>query len=121
MSYIYGVPGNQASLRLTRRYDASPNDVWAALSEDDSRSRWLAPPPDVEATVRTVEPGRVLELDWRRNGEPESLVRLEVAAEASGSVVVLDHSRLEARICMRYFPFWTQRIARLGRTLGAAA
>jgi uncharacterized protein YndB with AHSA1/START domain len=115
------VSGYQASLRLTRRYDASPAEVWAALSEEHSRARWLAPPPDVEATVRTVEPGRVLELDWRRDGEPESLVRFEVAAEASGSIVVLDHSRLDARVCMRYFPFWTIRAARLGRTLGAAA
>ena len=110
--------GELAALRLTRRYSASIEEVWRALTDPEAMSRWLAPPDEVEAQLRMVEQGRVLELDWHRRGERDSLVRLELAADDAGTVLVLDHSRLDARVCMGYFGFWAPRLDRFGATVG---
>jgi uncharacterized protein YndB with AHSA1/START domain len=122
-------PG-RCSLRLTRRYDASPAEVWDALTEPDSMARWLARPRSVElspgaalelelrdagviaAAVREVEPGRVLELDWRYESEDPSIVRFELAADGDGTLLVLDHSRIDERFGMLYIARWERAIAR---------
>ena len=108
----------RAALRFTRRYAASVEEVWQALTEPESVPQWLAPPEDVAARMRTVEAGRVLELDWSRRGEPDSLVRLELAADGAGTILVLDHSRLDARVCMGYFGFWAPRLDVFGEAVG---
>jgi hypothetical protein len=53
--------------RFTRRYDATIEDVWHALTDPDALARWLAPPPGV--TVVRTEPRRLLELDWNPPNE----------------------------------------------------
>ena len=83
----------------------------AALTEPESVARWLAPPPGV--SLRTVEPERVLELDWRPAGEEPSVVRFEVTPDGGGTKLVLDHRRIEAAIGMRYTRIWTHRLERL--------
>jgi len=57
-------PGH-CELRLTRRYDATPAEVWAALTE------------------------------------PESLER-RLAADGEGTLLVLDHRRIDERFGMTY-------------------
>jgi uncharacterized protein YndB with AHSA1/START domain len=111
------VAEKRAVLRFTRRYRASLDEVWLALTEPESISRWLGPPDDVQARMRTVEPGRVLELAWIR-GESDSLVRFELAPDDAGTVLTVDHSRLEARVCMGYFDFWTPRLERFPEAVG---
>jgi uncharacterized protein YndB with AHSA1/START domain len=111
------VPDERAAIRFTRRYRASLEEVWHALTDAESISRWLGPPDDVDARMRTVEPGQVLELDWTRRGEGDSLVRLELAPDGAGTILVLDHSRLEARVCMVYLGFWNPRLDRFGEAL----
>jgi len=106
------------ALRFTRRYPASLDEVWRALTEPESLSHWLGPPDDVDARMRTIEPGRVLEIDWTRRGESDSLVRFELASDGAGTVLLVDHSRLDARVCMRYFGFWTPRLDRFGEAVG---
>jgi uncharacterized protein YndB with AHSA1/START domain len=101
-----------ASLRLTRRYAASPEEVWAALIDPDSVERWLGRP--VPGAARIVEPLRRLELDWRPDGEPPSLVRFDLEPVADGTKLVLDHSRLDEVACMRYGSAWQEAIDRLG-------
>jgi uncharacterized protein YndB with AHSA1/START domain len=95
-------------LRLTRRYAAAPAEVWRALTAPESVRRWLAPPPGV--AMRTVEEERVLELDWRPEGEQPSLVRLELVPDGTGTKLVLDHSRIQADRGMRYLSQWTRRL-----------
>ena len=87
------------------------------MTDPASISRWLGPPAGVDARMRTVEAGRVLELDWTRRGEGDLLVRLELAPDGAGTVLMLDHSRLEARVCMAYFGFWAPRLDRFGAEL----
>jgi uncharacterized protein YndB with AHSA1/START domain len=104
-----------ASVRVTRRYAAAPAEVWAALTEPESVSRWLGSPHDATwraAEVLEVEPERVLELDWRRPGEEPSIVRVELRAEGDDTILVLDHRRLEAEVCMGYMAAWSRALDR---------
>lgn len=124
-------PGH-CELRLTRRYDATPAEVWAALTEPDSLERWLAATVAIElapggafeltigvdARVRALEPERLLELDWRFADEDPSVVRFELAADGDGTVLVLDHRRIEERFGMAYASRWTSALTRLARELG---
>jgi uncharacterized protein YndB with AHSA1/START domain len=119
-------------LRLTRRFDATPAEVWAALTEPDSIGRWLARAVaidlspggaftlafGVDARVREVEPERVLELDWRFAGEQPSVVRFELAAEGNGTLLTLDHHRIDERFGMTYISRWTSALGRFEREVG---
>lgn len=94
-------------LRITRRYEASPAEVWDALMDLD---RWLAPPPGV--SVLNAEPQRRLELDWRPDGEPPSTVTVELRAEGAKTVLVLDHTQIAAALGMRYIAAWSRALDR---------
>jgi uncharacterized protein YndB with AHSA1/START domain len=119
-------------VRLTRYYRAAPDEVWAALTDRDSLARWLGPPREVDmrrggpfelqldggeaikGRVRSVEPSRLLELDWIGRGEKPSIVRFELSADGGGgTVLVLDHRRIEATIGMRYMTLWSRHLTRL--------
>lgn len=97
----------RCALRLSRRYDAAPAEVWTALSDLD---RWLAPPDGV--TVRRAEPERRLELDWRPHGEPPSEVVVELRAEGTQTVVVIEHTQIDATHGMSYIAAWGRALDR---------
>lgn len=101
------MPDGRCALRLTRRYDAPPAEVWTALADLD---RWLAPPPGV--TVRHTEPERRLELDWRPDGEPASEVVVELRADGAATVVVVEHTQIEASHGMGYLAAWSHALDR---------
>jgi uncharacterized protein YndB with AHSA1/START domain len=100
-----------ASVRLTRRYAASPEEVWAALTDPDSVARWLG--RGIPGEIRVAEPQRRLELAWRPDGERPSIVRFDLAADGDGTKLVLHHAPLDDRSCMRYGAAWTRAIGRL--------
>ena len=100
--------------RFTRRYDAPIEQVWLALTDPASVARWLAPPTGV-AVLRS-EHERLVELDWAPQGEPPSVVRIELSADGDRTLLVLDHRRIDAALGMRYLRDWT---AALGRLEGA--
>ncbi len=120
------------SLRLTRRYAAAPEEVWDALSDPESLARWLAAPRmielrrdgrfelesvgggRVECRVREIEPGRMLELDWRYGDEEPSIVRFELSEDGEETVLVLEHSRIDEPLGMVYIARWTGAVERLG-------
>jgi uncharacterized protein YndB with AHSA1/START domain len=121
----------QAALRLTRRYAAPPAEVWAALTEPDSLARWLHPSARLELApegsfalgravsgrVTQLEPERLLELTWQSRDEEPSVVRFELRPGAGGTVLTLDHSRLDQRTCMAYGRDWTRAFERLDAEL----
>lgn len=119
---------------MTRYYDAAPDEVWAALTERDSLARWLATPREVDlrrggtfeleldsgsinGRVRAVEPSRLLELDWVDASEEPSIVRFELSPDGGGTMLVLDHRRIEARVGMRYLARWQRHLDRLDRVV----
>jgi uncharacterized protein YndB with AHSA1/START domain len=105
------VSERHCSVRLTRRYAEPPADVWKALTDPASVARWLSPGFGVRASE--LEPGRVLELDWRPAGEVPSVVRVELTPDGEGTILVLDHARIEARLGMRAIAFWVGALARM--------
>jgi uncharacterized protein YndB with AHSA1/START domain len=121
----------RCELRITRRYDATPQEVWRALTEPASLARWLAVPVDVELApggafelalpndgridghVRDLVPERLLELDWRHGDEQRSVVRFELHGDDGGTVLTLDHGRIEAPLGMAYISRWGHALDRL--------
>lgn len=105
-------------VRLTRRYDATPAEVWAALTEPESIARWLGPVPTV---VRATELERVLELDWLPAGDDPSIVRFElVLREDGGTQLVVDHWRINAVHGGPYSERWINALKRLDDLFGGA-
>jgi uncharacterized protein YndB with AHSA1/START domain len=125
------VSGGHCELRLTRRFEASRGEVWAALTDPPSLERWLARVIDVElaadgnfelqlrddsriaARVREVEPPLMLELAWSHAGEDPSIVRFELIEDGDGTLLVLDHRRIDERFGMAYISRWTAAVERL--------
>lgn len=120
-------------VRFTRSYDVPPAEVWAALTEPESIARWLAPPVEIDlapggayelhglpARVRSIEPERVLELDWEPAGEDPSVVRFELTAQEDGTQLVLDHRRINAAIGMAYTDRWLAPLERLDGVIASA-
>jgi uncharacterized protein YndB with AHSA1/START domain len=105
-------------VRFTRRYDATPAEVWAALTEPDSIARWLGPVP---TSVRETEPERLLELDWLPPGDEPLVVRFELRPrDGGGTELVLDHRRINAVLGGPYSERWFNTLQRLDELLGGA-
>jgi uncharacterized protein YndB with AHSA1/START domain len=104
-------------VRFTRRYDATPAEVWAALTEPESIARWLGPVP---TRVREARPERLLELDWEPSGDEPSVVRFELIAGEYGTQLVLDHRRINAVQGGLYSERWSNTLLRLDELLGGA-
>jgi uncharacterized protein YndB with AHSA1/START domain len=120
-------------VRLTRYYTAAQDEVWALLTEPASLARWLAPSGEIElrpngrfelllehgtmnGQVREVDPPRVLELDWL-DGDQPSIVRFELRHDGEGTVLVLDHRRIDALVGMRETARWERRLTRLDQVI----
>jgi uncharacterized protein YndB with AHSA1/START domain len=105
-------------VRYTRRYAATPAEVWAALTEPESIARWLGPIP---TNVRDSDPERLLELDWLPAGDDASVVRFELTpTEDGGTQLVLDHRRINAVQGMLYAERWMNTLRRLDELFGGA-
>ena len=103
----------RCSLRLTRRYAASPVEVWAALTEPDSVRRWFdASSNGLPGRVRASRPHHLLELVWESDDDL-SVVRFELTEDERGTVLVLDHSLIEESVGMAFTQLWTNALDRL--------
>jgi hypothetical protein len=109
------VSDGRCEIRITRRYEASLEEVWSALTDPASVRRWLATPPGVEPRPAAGE--HVLELDWRPPGEDPSLVRMTLRREGAQTVLVLEHAQVEATLGMRYLARWGRILERFEREL----
>ena len=126
---------DRRAVRFERLYDATPEELWAALTDPEQIRGWLAHATrwsletgeayelafdDSPATgrIRSVEPGRVLELDWNYPGEDASVVRLEVVPRERGTLLVLDHTRLDQESAPGYAAGWQSHLEALELLLG---
>jgi uncharacterized protein YndB with AHSA1/START domain len=133
------VDGTRRAVRFERRYDASPAEVWSALTDPKRLARWLA---DAEldlrvggdyvlrftgedegqkttGTVLAVEPERLLELTWLYPGEEDTVLRVELRPDGDGTILVLDHRGLPIEAAPGYGGGWQAHLEALESHLAA--
>jgi uncharacterized protein YndB with AHSA1/START domain len=119
--------GDRCGVRFERRYDATPDEIWSALTEPERLGRWLADVAELElrvggrfllrwtdgdgtqetdGTILALEPGRLLELNWTYPGEPDSVARFELEPDGDGTILVLDHRGLPPAAIAGYGAGW---------------
>ena len=106
--------GDYGAVRFERVYAATQRELWDAWTSPERISRWLGatltgplavgaevrlvwgPDPDsqVELTVKELTPPERLEWQWGIDGEPPTLLRVELSPAPGGTLLVLDHSGL---------------------------
>jgi uncharacterized protein YndB with AHSA1/START domain len=99
--------GERRAVRYERHYTATPEEVWAALTEPAQVRNWFAemkiePRAGGQVTfewsggereagvVRVFDPPTTFEYTWE-NG---SIIRFDLAPDGDGTLLVLDHSKL---------------------------
>jgi uncharacterized protein YndB with AHSA1/START domain len=112
--------------------EASPEEVWEALTDEDRLEEWLAPEVELDSTVggeiavregederagtvETVEEHERFAFTWSRPGEGESFVEFTIEALPGGSRVTVVETPIgpTAIACGG----WDSRFARLGRAM----
>src|SRR3954464_10618858 len=109
--------------------EASPDEVWEALTDEDRLEEWLAPDVELEphqggenaggdgderrsGTVETVEENERFAFTWSRPGEGESFVEFTIEAQPGGTrVTVIETPSAVAA------GGWGARLARLEHAL----
>ena len=72
--------------------EASPGEVWEALTTEEGRARWLEDDPDREIQVEVAdEPSRLVWWWWSAD-EPATRVEFLVVAVPNGTRVVVTES-----------------------------
>ena len=127
--------GDRCAVRFERLYDATPDELWAALTDPRRLGDWLADATrfelvvggdvhfrfghagEVHGRVRAVEPKRLLEYTWTYGGEVESVVRFEIVPGEEGCLLVLDHRQLGRDAGAEYGAGWHAHLDKLEAAL----
>lgn len=132
----FGVPrrdGDQLALRYERRYEATPDEVWSAVTEPESIKRWLFADSLIEpraggafrltwdehhatGSVLAWDPPTLLEVEWLES-DLQSILRIEISAVEDGTLLVLDHRKLTREPALRVGPGWHAHLDTLGTVL----
>jgi uncharacterized protein YndB with AHSA1/START domain len=110
---------NEGGVRVQRRYDATVAELWAALTDAESVSRWLG--REMPGPITAVEPERLLEVEWKLPGEPVTRVRFELHEEANGVRLVIDHRGLDRAESTAYGEGWKVHLADLDTVIKEGA
>jgi uncharacterized protein YndB with AHSA1/START domain len=123
------------TVRLERRLAASVDRVWAALTDPARLGDWLAPVesgapgPDgvfvlrmngdetATCTVTGWDPPHELRLTWDYTGEPASELVLRLEPVGDGTLLRLDHTRLDVDV-VQYGAGWHVHLDNLDVHLG---
>ena len=109
--------------------EASPDEVWEALTDEDRLEEWLAPDVELDpheggeiavrdgdekrtGTVETFEEGERLAFTWSRPDEGESFVQFTIEAVPAGTRVTVVETPMAVALAG-----WGPRLARLPRSL----
>ncbi|MBN9632544.1 MAG: SRPBCC domain-containing protein, partial [Actinobacteria bacterium] len=135
--------GARRSVTVQREYPATPEELWAALTEPERLARWTGryqqtadgfrlemggPDTDavVDGRVLACDPGRRLLVSWRfsGDGETESRTELEATIAKAGAdrvLLRLTHRRVQAVTASVYGAGWQDVLTHLARELGGEA
>jgi uncharacterized protein YndB with AHSA1/START domain len=69
--------------------EATPDEVWEALTTEDGRDRWLEDDPDREIHVEVADEPTRLVWWWWRGDEPATRVEFLVVAAPGGTRVLV--------------------------------
>src|SRR3954453_3889040 len=112
--------------------EASPEEVWEALTDEDRLEEWLAPNVELDpveggeiavrdgddertGTVETMEESERFAFTWSRPGEGESFVEFTIEALPGGSRVTVVETPIGPTA--EAAGGWGSRLARLHRSL----
>ncbi|GAA4767521.1 SRPBCC family protein [Actinomycetospora chibensis] len=130
------------TVHLERRLASPASRVWAALTQPGRLGDWLAPVesgapgPDAtfvlrmngdetaRCTVMSWDPPHELRLTWDYTGEPPSELVLRLVPDGDGTLLRLDHTRLDVDV-VQYGAGWHVHLGNLavhldGRDVGSA-
>jgi uncharacterized protein YndB with AHSA1/START domain len=129
----------ETTVDLERTLSATVDEVWLALTDTAQLAGWLgrgrlepreggavdlitAGPEGgrVVGVVRAYDPPRVLELTWRFEAEPETLLRIELEPAGRETVLRLSHRELPAELREDYRRGWQLYLDALGSGLGGS-
>src|SRR5215210_4268612 len=108
--------------------EASPEEVWEALTDEDRLEEWMAPEVELDpveggevavrdgedqrnGTVETLEENERFAFTWSRPGEGESFVEFTIEALPGGSRVTVVETPIGPMAMA--FGGWGSRLARL--------
>ena len=112
--------------------EASPEEVWEALTDEDRLEEWLAPDVELDpteggeiavrdgederaGTVETVEEDERFAFTWSRPGEGESFVEFTIEALPGGSRVTVVETPIGPTAVAA--GGWGSRLGRLNRAM----
>jgi uncharacterized protein YndB with AHSA1/START domain len=94
--------GESVSVSIRRSYDATPEDVWEAVTHPDRLARWFSPVSgelrvggsfQVEGNaggdIVRCEPPQHLRVTW---GGPTTVVDVRLSADGNGTALELEHT-----------------------------
>jgi uncharacterized protein YndB with AHSA1/START domain len=125
------------AVRFDRRVDATPAEVWAALTDPAVLGRWLGEvtvadrdvtvrlghgAPAVPGRITYCDPRQMLEVDLQPPGEPPARLVGEVAGLGENrTVVVLEYRGLQEDVAADRAAEWHRRMDALAATVGGGA
>ena len=115
--------------------EATPAEVWEALTDEDRLEEWLAPEVELDpveggeiavrvgddqrnGTIETLEENERLAFTWSRPGEGESYVEFTIEALPGGSRITVIETPIGPTALA--WGGWRECLARLGHSLRLA-
>lgn len=128
---------DSATVRFERVIAAPQDSVWQGLTDEGLLAEWLAPTTiepivagrvaiefgdeqKVEGSVFEIDPPRALEYSWTFTGENDSTLRFELASDADGTTLVLEHRLLPPDQAVGYGAGWHAHLDALQAMLEGA-
>lgn len=124
------------AMTLEHAFRTSAHDLWQAVTDPERVSRWMAPttldgPPATgsryvvdfgadgtsSGSVTRCDPPRRFEITWELEGEPDSVVLVEVAPAPLGALLRIEHTRLPVNQAHGHAAGWQSHLAGLAALL----